>query len=299
MKKTPFYSILLSALFSLSAFTACQKAPTPDKNFDEINLSLEHVPTPLPIFPDKEDCAMPDAPQISENNDTTPQPNVWDVSAVDISKIDPARKLIAFTFDDTPARYLENMIAIYADFNENNPDCIASATLFVNGCLFDAQSPTLLATALALGFELGNHTYSHTNLATLSLAETTDEIDRVDNLLFHIDGKRRHLLRPPFGTISAKQKELSQVPIINWSIDTRDWTGISAEKIYQSVMQNKFPGAIVLLHDGHENTLQALKRLLPDLKTDGYQIVSVSQMSKMHHCRLYNGKEYIRARKQK
>ena len=189
-------------------------------------------------------------------------------------------------------------MAIYAEFNENNPDCIASATVFVNGCLFDTQSPTLLATALALGFELGNHTYTHANLTTLSPAETTAEIDRVDALLFPIDGKKLHLLRPPFGAIHTQQKERIHTPIINWSIDTRDWTGISTEQIYQSVMQNKFPGAIVLLHDGHENTVQALKRLLPDLKSDGYQVVSVSQMSKVHNCKLYNGKEYIRARKQ-
>ena len=225
-------------------------------------------------------------------------PDVWYVSDVDISKVDKNRKLIAFTFDDAPARYLENIMAVYADFNENNPDCPASATLFLNGYRFNDQSPTLLTAALALGLELGNHTHSHPDLTTLSLAETATEIDRVDDLLFAIDGKRRHLFRPPYGKITDEQKNAAAVPIISWTIDTLDWTGVDEENIYQSIMENKFSGAIVLLHDGHENTVHALKRLLPDLKAEGYQVVSVSQMSKAHACPLHNGKEYIRARMQ-
>ena len=65
-----------------------------------------------------------------------------------------------------------------------------------------------------------------------------------------------------------------------------------------AVLEKKFSGAIVLMHDGYPATVEALKRLLPDLKKDGYQVVSVSAMAKAHGCTLRNGKEYIRARKQ-
>ena len=54
----------------------------------------------------------------------------------------------------------------------------------------------------------------------------------------------------------------------------------SAEEIYDTVWENKCSGAIVLMHDGYNNTLQALKRLLPDLYDAGYQAVTVSQMAK-------------------
>ncbi len=298
MQKKFLLSNVLAVFLLIIGLTAChnpsKKTPLPN----ERELSSQHVPTPLPIFPDQEDDE-PSLPDVTPAPpDQTAEPNLWDVSDVDVSKIDPNRKLIAFTFDDAPTRYLENILAIYADFNENNPDCTATATLFLNGCRFDEQTPTLLAAALSLGFELGNHTYSHADLTTLTLAETTAEIDRVDDFLFAIDGKKRHLFRPPFGKITNEQKNALATPIINWTIDTRDWTDIDEETVYQSVMQNKFPGAIVLMHDGHKNTLQALKRLLPDLKTAGYQVVGVSQMSKAHACNLYKGKEYIRARKQ-
>lgn len=282
--------LLSNALpFLLSSITFCACHAPAKQTPKTDNTATQHSPTPLPIFPDEEN-ALPDAPPSAE-------PDLWDVSSVEISHIDKTRKLVAFTFDDAPARRLENVMAVYADFNEKNPDCIAAATLFLNGCRFDHHSKTLLAAALALGFELGNHTYSHADLTTLSAKEAAREIARVDELLSHIDGKDKHLFRPPYGKMTSAQKGTAKTPIISWTIDTLDWTGASEEFIYDTVMQNKFSGAIVLMHDGYENTVKALKRLLPDLKTAGYQVVSVSQMSKAHNCPLYNGKEYIRARK--
>jgi peptidoglycan/xylan/chitin deacetylase (PgdA/CDA1 family) len=61
-----------------------------------------------------------------------------------------------------------------------------------------------------------------------------------------------------------------------------DWQGKTADEIFDEVDKNKHSGAIVLMHDGYPQTLQALKRLLPALKKDGYQAVSLSQMAKLH-----------------
>ena len=222
----------------------------------------------------------------------------WNVDAIDISDVDPSRKLIAFTFDDAPARTMENILAVFASFNEKNEDCRASATVFFNGALFNAETPHLLYTACALGFELGNHTYSHLDLTSLSKETLTEEIDKTDALLEKIDGQKRHLLRAPFGKTNELVKECAKTPLIDWTIDTLDWTKISEEEIYNTVFNHRFSGAIVLMHDGYEHTVSALKRLLPDLKKDGYQVVSVSKMIKAHGCKFRRGGVYIRARKQ-
>lgn len=240
-----------------------------------------------------------------ENNpqEIPPTPSVsfgvWDTTGTDISQIDPNRKLISFTFDDAPARSLENLLAIFTAFNEANPDCKAFATLFFNGIKFQAETPHLLATAVALNFELGNHTYTHYDLTTLTQPQLQDEIDKTDALLFSADGKKRHLLRAPFGRTNDFVKAQANAPWINWTVDTLDWTGIGDDEIYQTVMRQRFDGAIVLMHDGYENTLSALKRLLPDLKADGYQVVNVSQLIKAQNRTFYNGKEYIRATKKR
>ena len=88
------------------------------------------------------------------------------------------------------------------------------------------------------------------------------------------------------------------VPMIDWTIDTLDWSGVSEDAIYRAVFDNRFSGAIVLMHDGYPHTVDALKRLLPDLKADGYQVVSISTMAKMHGCTLKAGKVYTRLRQQ-
>ena len=223
---------------------------------------------------------------------------VWDLKNVDVSHIDPTKKLISFTFDDAPTRRLENLFAVFATFNESNPDCKASATYFFNGMLFDNENIQLLHTAVMLGFELGNHTFSHYDLTTLTETSLLHEIEETDKILQKADGKRYHLLRAPFGRLNDAVKKLAPTPLIDWTIDTVDWTGASTEDICQKVLYNCFSGAIVLFHDGYPNTIDAVKYLLPTLKEKGYQVVSVSQLAKMHNCTLERGKVYIRARKQ-
>ncbi len=147
---------------------------------------------------------------------TRSMPNdVWDVSDIDVSHIDVSKKLIAFTFDDAPASTLENILAVFANYNENNPDCKATATLFCNGNLFNESAYTTLSAAVTLGWELGNHTYSHADITTLSESELQIEIQRTETLLSNIDGKRAHLFRAPYGRINEEIKKAVNVPIID------------------------------------------------------------------------------------
>ena len=238
-------------------------------------------------------------PNLEKPETKPPVPDdIWDVRDVDISYIDPSRKLISFTFDDAPAKTLENILAVFASFNEQNPDCPASATLFINGSLCNEENMHTLRAAHVLRFELGNHTHAHKDLSSLSEEELLFEIERTDAILQTIDGKPFHLLRAPYGKLSDTVRAVAKTPILDWTIDTLDWTGVSADEMYDTVFQNRADGSIVLMHDGHSNTVEALKRLLPDLKKDGYQVVSISAMAKQHRCALKRGSVYVRARKQ-
>ena len=230
---------------------------------------------------------------------TIPTDGIWQTDDMDISRVDENKKLVAFTFDDAPTSHTENLVALFAAYNEENPDCPASATLFFNGIRLAPQDKTLLSAALTVGFELGNHTQNHLDLTALSQADLEKEIQSVDDYLQTLDGKPHHLLRAPYGKINDTVKQAAHAPIIDWTVDTLDWQNRSAEKIYQTVMQGVFDGAIVLMHDGYPQTQIALKRLLPDLKSAGYQVLSVSQLAKANHCTLKTGGVYIRARKQK
>ena len=276
-------------LFTILPLTSCK----PHSKAQEIQFNA-YLPCPFEdYFVDYEPISpLEAAPKINVD------PNVWDMSDVDISYVNPNRKLISFTFDDAPSKTMENIIATFASYNESNPDCRASASIFYNGGLVDKNSIHLLHTAHILGMELGNHTHSHLDLTTLTPAELKEEIDKTDEILARVDGKKKHLFRAPFGKINDEIKGQVETPIVDWTIDTLDWTGVSEEEIYNRVWNERFSGGIVLMHDGYPHTVDALKRLLPDLKADGYQVVSVSAMAKAHGCALKRGGVYIRARKQ-
>ena len=222
----------------------------------------------------------------------------WQDQDVDVSCVQPNRKLLALTFDDAPASTLEEIVAVFLSYNQAHPDAPASATIFCNGARITPATATAVAAATALGFELGNHTQHHYDLSILTREQVQQEIERTDKLLYPFDKRHLHLLRTPYGKLSDDVRLTAKTPIIDWFIDTNDWTGISEEEIYDAVWQNKSDGAIVLMHDGYPNTVDALKRLLPDLYKAGYQAVGVSQMAKAHGCKLKVGCVYTRARKQ-
>ena len=246
-------------------------------------------PTPPPV-----DAVSPSETPIPPQTDGT-----WDVSDVDVSQIDPVKKLLAFTFDDAPSGGLEQLVGAFAHYNAENPDCTACATLFCNGIYVNEFTLPALQTARLLSFELGNHTHSHKDLTTLTTDELQQEVALTDAILQGVDGKPFHLLRAPYGRIDERLKQIANAPIFDWYVDTLDWTGRSADEIYDSVFSQKSDGAVILMHDGYENTVAAVKRLLPDLKGAGYQVVSISQMAKAHGLSLKNGGVYTRARKPK
>ena len=250
----------------------------------ELKIQPVEVPNTLP-------CNYSQGKQEYDDNG-----HIWSLSDVNISHVKKSRKLIALTFDDAPASTLEEILKVFLNFNATHPDAPASATIFCNGKNIVPSTKRSLQTALAAGFELGNHTQNHKNLFLLSPDEIRKEITQTDQLLYTLDKKRTHLLRAPYGNVNNEVRSASTAPIISWFIDTLDWTGISAEEIYDTVWQGKFCGAIVLMHDGYENTSKALERLLPELYDTGYQAVTVSQMAKAHHRSLECGGVYTRIR---
>ena len=223
---------------------------------------------------------------------------VWNTSDTDVSHVDIHRKLIAFTFDDAPDSTIKSLLQAFASFNKDNPDCPASATFFCNGIYIDSSNFSMLEAAYGAGFELGNHTDSHKNLTKLPSESIKKEIEAVDKILQKIDGKEKHLVRVPYGCFNDRVLKQADAPLIDWQIDTEDWKGISADKIFTAVYKDRCPGAIVLMHDGYKHTVEAVKLLLPALKKDGYQVVTVSQLSKALDCPFFAGKIYTHVKQQ-
>ena len=137
-----------------------------------------------------------------------------------------------------------------------------------------------------LGCELGNHTYDHKDLATLSSDEISSEIARVDEQLVNLTGEGASVVRPPYGSVNDTVKSTVGTPMILWSIDTLDWKTQDVESTVEEVMNNVKDGSIILMHDIFSTSVDAAEILIPQLIEEGYQLVTVHELASLHQTEL-------------
>lgn len=192
--------------------------------------------------------------------------------------------LVALTFDDGPGQYTDKLL----DCLEENG---AKATFYMLGQNVE-QYPDIVKRMNDLGMELSNHTYDHKDLTKLTQSQITDEIEKTSSLIQNAAGVLPDTLRPPGGSYNDSVQNLAGLPIVKWSIDTKDWKTKSEDQTYQCVMDNVEDGSIVLMHDIHEWSVDAAIRLIPDLMEEGYKLVTVQELAQAKGITLENGKVY-------
>lgn len=197
-------------------------------------------------------------------------------------------KLVAFTFDDGPSKYTLDIANILEEYN-------ASATFFEVGYNIKAY-PEITKELSERGFEIANHTTDHSKLTKLTEAKYLSKINDNNAMFKELTGKDMPYLRPPYGSYNDKIKASAGVPIVTWSLDTRDWESRNKDKVIEMVMNNIKEGDIILFHDLYESTRDAVKELMPLLKEQGYQAVSVGELFKSKGITLEAGTSYRYAR---
>ena len=185
---------------------------------------------------------------------------------------------IAMTFDDGPSAALTPKLL----------DLLATrhikATFFVIGENV-AERPEIVARAVREGHEIGNHSWSHPYFARLSDDAIRSQLKRTDEAIVNATGVRPKLLRPPYGSITARQKrwihdELGY-DIILWDVDPLDWKRPGAAVIANRIVKNTRAGSIVLSHDIHPGTIEAMSSTLAQLQEKGFKFVTVSELIAM------------------
>ena len=149
--------------------------------------------------------------------------------------------------------------------------------------------------ASKMGCEIGTHTYSHVNLNTLSVPEMQKEIRKSCDAISKYSGKKVKVLRPPEGAANETVKANVNMPMVLWSVDSRDWDYRNADKDYQTVMDNVFDGSIVLMHDLYPATADAVARIIPELAKQGYKFVTFSELMKIRGVDVEPGEKYFSA----
>ena len=180
--------------------------------------------------------------------------------------------VLALTFDDGPAPGNDNeILRLLAQYN-------AVATFFVIGNKV-AHHVDLLHQMVAAGCEIGNHSWRHPMLTTLSADAQLDELRQTDDLLAGA-GIPVKWFRPPYGDYDTLTQTIAQTEALEtilWSVDSRDWKGSAPDIIANRVIADISPGAVILMHSTKTHTVQALPKILEYAKANNYRFVTLSE----------------------
>lgn len=182
---------------------------------------------------------------------------------------------IALTFDDGPNATLTPKLL----------DLLAArhlkATFFVVG-QNAADHPEILKRAVREGHEIANHSWSHPNLGKMSDDAVRRELQKTDDAIAAAIGKRPTLLRPPYGSLTARQKkwihEEFGYRIIIWDVDPLDWKRPGPSVVTARILKETHAGSIVLAHDIHPPTIEAMPRTFDQLMEKGFKSVTVTEL---------------------
>lgn len=237
---------------------------------------------------------MEEADGISQSSDgmdkkgrRTPETPVQDIKEKMIYIGNKSQPAIALTFDDGPSDEPTNRILDVLEQYQ------VRATFFVMGYKAERYAEQLKREK-TLRCEIGNHSYDHPQLTTISDSSVKKQISRTSKLIKKITGEKTHLVRPPYGACNENVLSLIKAPAILWSIDTRDWKTRNAEKTISNVLENVQDGDIILMHDVYDATAEAVEELVPELIAQGYQLVTVPELALLKGTTLKKGKSYNR-----
>lgn len=197
----------------------------------------------------------------------------------------PKKPMVALTFDDGPHPVYTPRIL--DALKQNN----AAATFFVQGKRVQANAD-IVNRMVQEGSEVGNHTWNHSRLTKLPRGELRSQLDKTQEAVFAATGKYPAFMRPSYGEVNEEVKKGAGLPLILWSVDTRDWELKNPDIIEQDLLQKVKDGDIVIMHDIYESSAVAAERIVAGLVARGFKLVTVSQLIESRGIELEAGKIY-------
>lgn len=212
----------------------------------------------------------------------------WSYSEVVIT-VPVTEKVVALTYDDGPnPPHTQALLDTLAQHG-------VKATFFLKGRNLEAFPDSVRLVASA-GHEIGNHSYSHRPMLSLSKSDMLEEVVRTNALIENLLGYAPVLFRPPYGAQGPGLKlalDELDMPSILMSTNGTDWELTDPQQIASEVLENIEPGSIILLHDGHGDvdepdsqdsraaTVAATGIIIEALKAQGYRFATVGELMAM------------------
>jgi peptidoglycan/xylan/chitin deacetylase (PgdA/CDA1 family) len=199
-------------------------------------------------------------------------------SGISFSRVLVSGNYVAMTFDDGP--HPQNTPRLLDILRARN----VKATFYVIGRSVDLY-PQVVRRTVAEGHEIGNHSHTHRLLSKLGDAELRTEMARCRDAVGSAAGVRMRTMRPPYGGLLQRQRELVfsefGYPTILWAVDPLDWKRPGPSVVTSRILSNTTAGSIILAHDLHAQTVDAMPATIDGLLRRGFKFVTVSQLLAM------------------
>lgn len=210
-----------------------------------------------------------DKPEDDETG-TTPEESIEDTDVI-TPPLDPSIKRVALTFDDGPDPKVTRQIL------ETLKKYDAKATFFMLGSRVEYY-PDIAIEVKEAGHELGNHTWTHSDLTKADAKKISNEINKTSSIIENVTGQKVTAFRPPYGAVNKTVHKQTNLPVILWDVDTRDWEHRNPIQLLDQVKMKTKDGSIILMHDIHQSTADGLDAVLAYLKNEGYIFVTASEL---------------------
>ena len=194
-------------------------------------------------------------------------------------------KMVALTFDDGPdPKTTPQALDILKKYG-------AKATFFMVGQNI-AGNEAIVKRVHNEGHQIGIHTWDHPVLTKLPLESAQKEILDTQTAINNVIGIKPTITRPPYGAINATIQNSVDQSFIMWNVDSLDWKTRNTKAIMQEIAKTQ-PGSIILMHDIHQTSIDALPSVLEYLKSNGYTLVTVDELleGQLEPHRIYYGRD--------
>ena len=196
------------------------------------------------------------------------------------SVADPKKKFVALTFDDGPHKVLTpRLLDVLKDKN-------AKATFFVMG-IKAIMHPTIVKRAHQEGHEIANHAWNHPVMTKISREELSQQLKSTSEAIFNATGAHPKIMRPPYGNTNPDVNnfiyENEHLNVILWSLDTRDWMRPGKEAVISRAVSGSAQGTVILCHDIHPGTIEAIPSIIDSLHKAGFEFKTVSEMASLFY----------------
>lgn len=187
------------------------------------------------------------------------------------------KKLVALTFDDGPTIGITDQVLDVLQENE------VVASFFLIGQQITDETRYLVKRAYDMGCSIENHSKTHQSMPKQSRQEIVEEIQYTSDLIEEITGEKPEFFRPPYIDYDQKMYDLIDLGFI-CGYGCEDWVpSVTVKERVDRVLHDANPGFIVLLHDmsDNTNTVEAIKIIIPELKKQGYEFVTIRELFQM------------------